>query len=62
MNKSSNECSYDFWWDIEGDYFIIFGEDKKDLINLFINECYHRDGGKELIKRKLLKAGYKIKN
>ncbi len=60
INKKSEECFYDFWWNIEGDYLIIFGEDKKELINLFINECHQRDGGKQSIKRKLLTIGYKI--
>jgi len=59
-NKDSEECLYDFWWNIEADYLILFGENKKDLINLFINECHQRDGGKEEIKRKLLTIGYKI--
>lgn len=60
INKNLEECHYDFWWNIEGDYLIIFGEDKKELINLFINECHQRDGGKESIKRKLLTIGYKV--
>lgn len=60
INKNSEDCLYDFWWNIEGDYLILFGEDKKDLINLFINECHQRDGGKEEIKRKLLTIGYKV--
>ena len=60
INHNPEECLYDFWWNIEGDYLILFGEDKKDLINLFINECHQRDGGKEEIKRKLLTIGYKI--
>lgn len=60
INKDSEECLYDFWWNIEADYLILFGEDKKDLINLFINECHQRDGGKEEIKRKLLTIGYKV--
>lgn len=60
INKNIEECLYDFWWNIEGDYFIIFGEEKKELINLFIDECYNRDGGKEKIKSKLLTIGYKI--
>jgi len=60
INKNSEECIYDFWWNIEGDYFILFGEEKKEIINYFINECYQRDGGKEEIKRKLLTVGYKI--
>ena len=60
IKHNPEECLYDFWWNIEGDYLILFGEDKKDLINLFINECHQRDGGKEEIKRKLLTIGYKI--
>lgn len=60
INKNSDECLYDFWWNINGDYLILFGEDKKELINLFINECHQRDGGKEEIKRKLLTIGYKV--
>ena len=60
INKNTEKCQYDFWWNINGDYFIIFGEDKIELINLFIDECYKRDGGNESIKRKLLKIGYKI--
>lgn len=60
INKNQEECLYDFWWDIEGDYLILFGENKKELISLFINECYKRDGGHEVIKTKLLKSGYKI--
>lgn len=53
-------CPYNFWWNVEGNYFIIFGEEKKNIINLFIDECYQRDGGQEEIKRKLLTIGYKI--
>ncbi len=60
INKYSKDCTYDFWWNIETDYLIIFGEEKKELINYFINECLNRDGGKEEIKRKLLTVGYKI--
>lgn len=60
INKDSEECLYDFWWNIEADYLILFGENKKDLINLFINECHQRDGGKEEIKKKLLTIGYKV--
>lgn len=60
INKKSEECLYDFWWNIEGDYFILFGEENKKIISLFIDEGYKRDGGKEEIKTKLLKIGYKI--
>jgi hypothetical protein len=60
INKMPKECLYDFWWNIEGDYFILFGERNKEIISLFINEGYKYDGGKEEIKTKLLKIGYKI--
>lgn len=54
------EASCDFWWDIQGDYFIFFGEEKKELVEYFINTCFTKDGGKESIKQKLHKAGYKL--
>jgi len=60
INKESNECINDFWWNVEEDYFIIFGEDKKDVINFFIDKSFIRDGGKEEIKKKLLRVGYSI--
>lgn len=60
VNENPEECLYDFWWNIDGDYLIFFGEDKKELINLFINKCHQRDSGKEEIKRKLLTIGYKV--
>jgi len=60
INKNPKECLYDFWWSIEGDYFILFGEENKKIISLFIEEGYNRDGCKEGIKTKLLKIGYKI--
>ena len=56
----NNEYDNDFWWNIGSDYFIFFGEDKKELINYFINGCYERDGGKQLIKEKIAKCGYKV--
>lgn len=56
VNKKSEECIYDFWWDIESNYLILFGEDKKEMFDLFINECYKRDVDKKLI----LTVGYKI--
>src|SRR5574344_1764505 len=56
--KSPNEMyDNDFWWNIAGDYFIFFGEEKKELINYFIEGCYKRDGGKQLIKEKIAKCG-----
>ncbi len=60
INKNSEECLYDFWWNIAADYLIVFGEDKKELTKLFINEFHQCDGGKESIKRKLLTIGYKF--
>lgn len=60
INNDPKKCLYDFWWSIEGDYFILFGEENKKIISLFIDAGYERDGGKEEIKTKLLKIGYKI--
>ena len=60
INEDLKECLCDFWWNIEGDYFILFGEDKKEIIKYFIENSFERDGGKEEIKRKLLKIGYKF--
>lgn len=60
VNNNPEECFYDFWWNIESDYFILFGEEKQKLVNFFINQCDRRDGGKEMIKTKLLKIGYKL--
>ena len=59
INKDSNN-STDFWWDLNGDYFIFFGKEKIDLINYFIESCYRRDGEKEKIKQKLMNVGYKM--
>lgn len=56
----NKEFDNDFWWNISGDYFVFFGEEKKELINYFINGCYERDGGKQLIKEKIAKCGYKV--
>ena len=56
----NKERDNDFWWNISGDYFIFFGEEKKELINYFINGCYERDGGRQLIKEKIAKCGYKV--
>ena len=59
INKDPNII--DFWWDLNGDYFIFFGDKKIELINYFIESCYKRDGQKEGIEKKLIKAGYKMK-
>lgn len=60
LHYPNKEYVNDFWWNIHGDYFIFFGEEKKELINYFINTGYERDGQKEGIKRKLEKVGYKL--
>jgi len=60
INEEFDNKTTDFWWDLEGDYFIFFGDRKIELINYFINSCYKRDGEKEGIKQKLLKIGYKM--
>ena len=60
INKETKDLHYNFWWNIESDYFIFFGEEKKNIINYFINNCYEHDGGHQEIKRKLLKVGYKL--
>jgi len=59
-HKPNNEYGNNFWWNINGDYFVFFGEEKKELIKYFINGCYERDGGKQLIKQKIAKCGYII--
>ena len=38
-----DECLYDFWWDVDGNYFIVFGEEKVELINHFIRMQYKKD-------------------
>ena len=38
-----DECLYDFWWDVYGNYFIVFGEEKVELINHFIRMQYKKD-------------------
>lgn len=60
VKYSNKEYDNDFWWNIGGDYFIFFGEGKKELINYFVNGCFERDGGKQLIKEKIAKCGYKV--
>lgn len=59
--KNGLESSeYNFGWNIDSCYFVFFGEKYKDVINYYINYCYTRDGGREEIKRKVLKAGYEF--
>ena len=43
---------------IDSDYMLFFGEEKKRIIEYFIDACYNRDGKEEGIKKKILKAGY----
>ena len=50
----------DFWWDLNRDLFLFYGEEKKAVIEYFINRCNERDGSREMIKAKLLKAGYEL--
>lgn len=50
----------DFWWDIDNNIIIFFGEEKIPLIQYFIDSCYQRDGSKEEIGKKLIKCGIKI--
>jgi len=54
-----NNKSNDFWWDLDGDYFIFFDDKKIELINYFIESCYKRDGEKNKIKEKLKKIELK---
>lgn len=60
IHHKKEDCLYDFWWNVEADYFMFFGEDKKDIINYFIESCYDRDGRQEGIKKKLQRVGYKF--
>ncbi len=59
--KKPKEATNNFWWDIQNNYMIFFGKEKIDVINYFIDSCFTRDGGKEEIAKKLVKAGYKVK-
>lgn len=61
INNSGDNITTDFWWELNGDYFIFFGDKKIELIEYFIESCYKRDGEKGEIKKKLIKAGYKMK-
>ena len=59
MKYSNGDYVHNFWWDIRSGYFIFFGQEKKDLINYFIDGCYERDGKEEGIQKSLRRAGYK---
>lgn len=50
INSYPDECLFDFWWNIDGDYFIIFGKEKMDIINHFIKKQY--DMCDVLVKKK----------
>ena len=56
----NEEEPYDFWWDLNMNSFIFFGEDKIDIIKYFIDSCYERDMKGEGITKKLEKVGYRI--
>lgn len=60
MKYSDKEGMTNFWWDLNCDYFIFFGEEKKYIITYFIDKCYERDGKVEGIQKSLHKAGYKV--
>lgn len=60
INHSNEDYVRNFWWNIQSNYMIFFGQEKKPLIEYFINSCYTRDGGKEEIGKKLVKARVKI--
>ena len=60
INHTKDNCLYDLWWNVESDYLIFFGDEKKEIINYFINSCYIRDGEREEIGKKLVKVGYKL--
>ena len=54
------KANTNFWWDIGSHFMLFFGEEKKKIIEYFIDSCYKRDGSKEEIKQKVLKAGYRF--
>lgn len=58
--KYPNKALNNFWWDINGDYFIFFGEPKMELITYFIEKSFERDGGKLEIAKKLSLVGYNL--
>ncbi len=60
MKYSDREGITNFWWDLNCDYFIFFGEEKKEIVSYFIDKCYERDGKVEGIQKSLHKAGYKV--
>lgn len=50
INSYPEECLYDFWWDDENDYFIVFGDEKMDIIDYFIRKQYNKCNN--LVKKK----------
>ena len=56
----NSTSSYDLWWDIDSNMLIFFGEEKKDIINYFINSCFERDNKGDGLVKKLVKAGYRV--
>ncbi len=51
INSFPDECLCDFWWNIDENYFIVFGEEKVELINNFIRMQYKKGG----IRKKVTK-------
>ena len=49
-----------FWWSLDSNYMLFFGEEKIEIINYFLDACTKRDGKKEEIEKKLQKVGYRI--
>ena len=45
----------DFWWNIQENIMVFFGEDKIPIIKHFINSNYYNDGEQEAIQEKLTK-------
>lgn len=60
INHTNEDYVRNFWWNIQSNYMIFFGKEKIPLIEYFIDSCYTRDGGKEEIGKKLIKARVKI--
>ena len=56
-----DRCDTNLWWSIDSDFMLFFGEEKKDIIQYFIDACYQRDGKEEGIKEKFEKVGYQLK-
>ena len=51
IDSFPDECLYDFWWNIDENYFIVFGKEKIELINNFIRMQYKKDNFQMIKKR-----------